>query len=645
MKYIIKYILLFTLGFTQSFDNPVSIKASIGNLTARAGEVVEVELDVMMTDEWHIYSVYKVSEGPLPTEISIGGEIVGSVAPLIEPKPINKFDPGFETVTYYHQGDTKFKIPFKIKRNTKPGEYKISVDIFYMVCNIRLCYPPVTKTDSISIIIEEGDIREGKSSFLISTSSNGDSGKSQNDSDSLLGVFLLAIGGAILSWVMPCVYPMIPIIISFFGKMSQEKHIGRNTIATFYGLGISGTFIFIGLLVGFLSWGVSDVTALSRNANIGNFIATNPWINLFLGVLFIFFALWMFGIININVAGALSNKTDQAGQSAKSAYTGSFLLGVTFAITSFSCTVPVVGSLLVIAATGTAGGLLTSLYGMTVYGLVFAAPFVALSLFPTALEKLPKSGAWMETLKIVFGFVEIAAAIKFLWVPDLEWGIGLLPRQVVLALFVLISLIQLAYLLGLFKVGTAYNIKPFKVGKGRIVGILLTLSFLFPVAMSLNSKPTFHYSNMPRLMDELIEALVPPPPTEDAIAIKEGWFVDKYDEALEKAKLEGKPLFLDFTGVYCANCRVMERRVFPTKSVKKELDKMILARLYVDKKDSLSEVYARLQFERYNQATQPYYVVLDPSDESTLADTGGYIPKGFDQFLIKGIESFKQKSK
>ena len=645
MKYIIKYLVLFTLGFTQSFDNPVSIKASIGNLTARAGEVVEVELDVMMTDEWHIYSIYKVSEGPLPTEISIGGEIVGSVAPLIEPKPINKFDPGFETVTYYHQGDTKFKIPFKIKRNTKPGEYKISVDIFYMVCNIRLCYPPVTKTDSISIIIEEGDIREGKSSFLISTSSNGDSGKSQNDSDSLLGVFLLAIGGAILSWVMPCVYPMIPIIISFFGKMSQEKHIGRNTIATFYGLGISGTFIFIGLLVGFLSWGVSDVAALSRNANIGNFIATNPWINLFLGVLFIFFALWMFGIININVAGALSNKTDQAGQSAKSAYTGSFLLGVTFAITSFSCTVPVVGSLLVIAATGTAGGLLTSLYGMTVYGLVFAAPFVALSLFPTALEKLPKSGAWMETLKIVFGFVEIAAAIKFLWVPDLEWGIGLLPRQVVLALFVLISLIQLAYLLGLFKVGTAHNIKPFKVGKGRIVGILLTLSFLFPVAMSLNSKPTFHYSNMPRLMDELIEALVPPPPTEDAIAIKEGWFVDKYDEALEKAKLEGKPLFLDFTGVYCANCRVMERRVFPTKSVKKELDKMILARLYVDKKDSLSEVYARLQFERYNQATQPYYVVLDPSDESTLADTGGYIPKGFDQFLIKGIESFKQKSK
>ena len=148
--------------------------------------------------------------------------------------------------------------------------------------------------------------------------------------------------------------------------------------------------------------GASDVAAQSRYANIGNFIATDPWINLFLGILFIIFALWMFGFININIAGNLSNKTDKAGQSAKSAYTGSLLLGITFAITSFSCTVPVVGSLLVIAATGTADGMFTSLYGMTVYGVVFAAPFVALSLFPTALEKLPRSGAWMETFENCF---------------------------------------------------------------------------------------------------------------------------------------------------------------------------------------------------------------------------------------------------
>ena len=306
---------------------------------------------------------------------------------------------------------------------------------------------------------------------------------------------------------------------------------------------------------------------------------------------------------------------------------------------------PVVGSLLVVAAAGTAGGILTSLYGMVVYGIVFAAPFVALSLFPTALDKLPKSGNWMETLKIGFGFIEIAAAIKFLWVPDLEWEIGLLPRDIVLWSFIIIGSLLIGYLMGLYKVGTAENISPFKLGKGRVIAIVMTGMFLYPVGMSLASPPTYHYAKMPRLMDELIEALVPPPPTEDDIAIKEGWFVDQYDEALAKAKAENKPLFIDFTGVYCANCRVMERRVFPTKPVKEQLDKMVLTRLYVDKKDSLSEAFARLQFERYKQATQPYYVILDPKDESTLAEKGGYVPNGFAEFLSGGVSAFYDGAK
>ena len=607
----------------------------------RAGEVAEIVINMTMDDEWHIYSIYKssVESGPLPTEISVGGRAVGMVAPVIEPEPIHAFDPGFETDTYFHRGNTQFTVPIKLKRNLEPGTYKIAVDVFYMVCNARLCYPPVTKTDTVVVVIEPGSPRSDKLSFAVVASSSNDN-DSSSKSNTLLGIFLLAVGGAIISWVMPCVYPMIPIIISFFGKMSEEKHIGKSTIATFYGLGISGTFVLIGLLVGFLSWGGSDVARQSRYANIGNFIATNSWINLGLGILFIFFALWMFGIINVNVAGRLLNKTDQAGQSAKSAYVGSFLLGVTFAITSFSCTVPVVGTLLVVAAAGTAGGLLTSLYGMVIYGVVFAAPFVALSMFPTALEKLPRSGTWMETIKIVFGFIEIAAAVKFLWVPDLEWKLGLLPRNVVLALFIIIGILQIGYLLGFFTIGSAEKIKPFQIGKGRVIGIVLTGLVLFPIGMSLASPPTYHYAKMPRVMEEFIEAMIPPPPTENDIAMQEGWFVDQYEEALAKAKLEGKPLFIDFTGVYCANCRVMERRVFPTGQVKEQFDKMVLTRLYVDKKDSLSKAYAQLQFERYQQATQPYYVVLDPEDEYTLADTGGYVPNGFADFLIKGISAY-----
>ena len=638
MKKLFSLFLLIGTLFAQI--NPVTMSAE-STPKVRAGEVAEIVINMTMDDEWHIYSIYKssVESGPLPTEISVGGRAVGMVAPVIEPEPIHAFDPGFETDTYFHRGNTQFTVPIKLKRNLEPGTYKIAVDVFYMVCNARLCYPPVTKTDTVVVVIEPGSPRPDKLSFAVVASSSNDN-DSSGKSNTLLGIFLLAVGGAIISWVMPCVYPMIPIIISFFGKMSEEKHIGKSTIATFYGLGISGTFVLIGLLVGFLSWGVSDVARQSRYANIGNFIATNSWINLGLGILFIFFALWMFGIINVNVAGRLLNKTDQAGQSAKSAYVGSFLLGVTFAITSFSCTVPVVGTLLVVAAAGTAGSLLTSLYGMVIYGVVFAAPFVALSMFPTALEKLPRSGTWMETIKIVFGFIEIAAAVKFLWVPDLEWKLGLLPRNVVLALFIIIGILQIGYLLGFFTIGSAEKIKPFQIGKGRVIGIVLTGLVLFPIGMSLASPPTYHYAKMPRVMEEFIEAMVPPPPTEDDIAMQEGWFVDQYEEALAKAKLEGKPLFIDFTGVYCANCRVMERRVFPTGQVKEQFDKMVLTRLYVDKKDSLSKAYAQLQFERYQQATQPYYVVLDPADEYTLADTGGYVPNGFADFLIKGISAY-----
>ena len=216
MKRIFKYIpLLLIIGFSKSFENPVQFKTASNLSVARPGEVVEIELNALMDEEWHIYSVYKVTEGPLPTEISVGGEIVGSVAPLIEPEPINKFDPGFEAETFYHKGNTTFKIPIKIKRNIDPGDYKIFVDVFYMVCNARLCYPPVTVSDSLIIKIEEGEPRDGLTSFVANISNNEKPDVVNNSSDSILSIFLLAIGGAILSWVMPCVYPMIPIIISF----------------------------------------------------------------------------------------------------------------------------------------------------------------------------------------------------------------------------------------------------------------------------------------------------------------------------------------------------------------------------------------------------------------------------------------------
>ena len=632
LKYFISYLFIYSGLIWSQIVNPVSISLE-SDSPARAGEVISISIDAIMDDQWKIYSIYKIVDGPLPTEISVSGDAVGMVGLVKEPSPIEKFDPGFDLTSYYHSGDTRFVMPVRLKRNLDPGNYDLSVSVFFQVCNERLCYPPVTISDTIQVIVESGEPRSDK--LVLSSAEDDDTNGHENRS--ILSLIILAIGGAILSWVMPCVYPMIPIIISFFGKLSEEKHIGKTTVAVLYGSGIAGTFIVIGLVVSFLSWGMNDVAAQTGYANIGNFIATNAWLNLGLGLLFIFFALWMFGVVNVNITGALLSKTDEAGQSAKNAYIGSIILGVAFAITSFSCTVPVVGMLLVVAASGTASGLFTSLLGMSVYGIVFAFPFVVLSLFPSSLEKLPRSGIWMEKLKVVFGFIELAAAVKFLWVPDLEWGIGLMPRSIVMGLFLLIGIALILYLLGLYSFQSS---SPKEKPKPGFIGILLTLFVLLPVGLSLNSPPTYHYSGLPRLVDEIIEAMVPPPPTEDEIAIKEGWFLDDYDGALEKAKQEGKPLFVDFTGVYCANCRVMERRVFTLDNIRDQFDKMVLARLYVDKKDSLSSVFAQMQFERYKTATQPYYVVIDPENESTIADTGGYIPSGFEYFLARGIEEY-----
>ena len=636
IKHLIIYTFFYACACFAQIVNPVTIDVTSDSLV-RAGEVVNIEISAKMEKQWKIYSIYKIVDGPLPTEINIKGDIINEIGKVIEPEPIEEYDPGFDVTSFYHKGNTLFSSQVLLKDDLTPGNYEISVMTYYQVCNERLCYPPVEKNNVVKVKVEPGEPRMEKTTLTsLKKNHNGENGLS-----SFLNLIIIAIGGAILSWVMPCVYPMIPIIISFFGKVSEDKNIGRSSVAALYGLGIAGTFIFIGLLVSFLSWGVEDAAVQTGYANIGNFIATNAWLNLALGVLFIFFALWMFGIINVNVTGALLSKTDQAGQNAKNAYLGSFILGVAFAITSFSCTVPVVGMLLVVAASGTATGLFTSLLGMTIYGVVFAFPFVILSLFPSSLEKLPRSGIWMEKAKVVFGFIELAAAVKFLWVPDIEWGIGLLPRSVVISLFLLIGLCLIAYLSNLFSFqGSDVNDQK----SISYIGIGVTLVVLAPLALSLFSGPTYHYSGLPRFADELIEAMVPPPPTEDEIAIKEGWYVDDYDGALEEAKKQGKPLFIDFTGIYCANCRVMERRIFPLENIKNHFDNMVLTRLYVDKKDSLSSVYAQMQFERYKTATQPYYVVLDPSNESTLVDTGGYIPNGFDKFLSRGLEKFNSKN-
>ena len=461
-------------------------------------------------------------------------------------------------------------------------------------------------------------------------------------SGGFLKLLLSAVLGAMLSWIMPCVYPMIPITISFFGKVAEEKRANKTAVAISYGTGIAGTFILIGLVVGLLTLFVSDSSSRAGFASLGNVIATNPWINLAIGVVFVLFALSMFGAFTIQVPGWLLAKTDSAGRASGSAHVGAVLLGITFALASFTCTVPVVGLLLGLAASGTASAVASSLLGMIVYGLVFAAPFVLLSLFPSALSNLPKAGNWMETVKVGFGFLELAVAIKFLWVPDIEFGIGILTRPVVLVLFALIGLATMGYFLGLYRIGHS-QASPFRVGVGRWITTAVVAAILIPVGMSLSAPPAYQTGNVPSWVAIGLEVVLPPAPAGDELAELEGWYVDEYDEALAEAKREGKPLFLDFTGVYCSNCRAMENTVFPKKPIHGMLERMVRARLYVDRPEERHKRFARMQGERYGVASQPYYVIVDPEDESTLGEAGGFISKGsFAEFLEKGLGEFDE---
>jgi len=375
-----------------------------------------------------------------------------------------------------HEGRVVFSRPVRITEDAATGERSVKASFSAMACDDKRCLAPTTVALETAVTVDPDAAGAAPPAVEYETTEAGSGGSGGSGGNAaeraaaagggFLKLLVSAVLGAMLSWIMPCVYPMIPITISFFGKVAEEKHASKTAVAISYGTGIAGTFILIGLVVGLLTLFVSDASSRAGFASLGNVIATNPWINLAIGVVFVLFALSMFGAFTIQVPSWLIAKTDSAGRASGSTHVGAILLGVTFALASFTCTVPVVGLLLGLAASGTASAVASSLLGMIVYGLVFAAPFVLLSLFPSALSNLPKAGNWMETVKVGFGFLELAVAIKFLWVPDLEFGIGLLTRPVVLVLFLLIGIAAIGYFLGLYRIGHGAA-TPFRVGPGR----------------------------------------------------------------------------------------------------------------------------------------------------------------------------------
>ncbi len=473
----------------------------------------------------------------------------------------------------------------------------------------------------------------------------GGTGLDESASSGIWGIFFLGFLGGLVALITPCVFPMIPLTVSFFTKKTGSRKKGIFN-ASLYGFFILLIYVILSIPFHFLD---------SSNPEILNNISTNVWLNLIFFVIFVVFALSFFGLFEITMPSSLANKADE--RSGVGGVLGIFFMALTLALVSFSCTGPILGSLLA-GSLSTNGGAMQLSMGMAGFGLALALPFTILALFPSLLKSLPKSGGWLTTVKIVLGFVELALAIKFLSNADLVEHWGILPREVFFAFWIIIGILLSLYLFGLLKF--KHEGKP-KLTKARIgLGIVVALFTIYLVPGLTKTK----YANR-----ALISGF-PPPLTysiygHDAFKGVEANVINDYEAALKLAKEQGKPVLIDFTGWACVNCRKMEENVWTVPEVKEMIEKnFVLVSLYVDdrkllpkddqfihqfadgsKKEvrTIGDKYATFQNLNFTSVSQPLYAIIT-ADEQLLNKPVGYTPNAteFKEWLECGVQAGKK---
>ena len=584
-----------TLSFLNilwaQFSDPAQFTVSIDDVNQ--GEVAIIDVNAELDFTWRIYAVYDVPEGPSSTKFIIESDIVNKSGRIIEPEPIEKFDEGFGNITKYHEGTPKFSIPLELKDDLPNGIYNVDVIIDYQVCNNSLCYPPNQITKTATFSIKSGPIR---SDFVFENF--------DFDKESILAIadnnissfLILAMSMGFLALLTPCVFPMIPITISFFMHRSENTNSSPVKNATVYMLGIVLTFTFLGMML-----------AILLGASGANQLAANPIVNMFIAFLFIYFAMSLFGFYEIEIPESLRRLSLQKENSE--GYVGILFMALTFTLTSFTCTVQFMGLILVAASQGE---WFWPIIGMLIFSLAFASPFFFLALFPHYLTKLPQSGGWLNSVKVVMGFLELAAAFKFISNTDLVWNWNIFTYEVVLYLWALIMLLTGLYIFGLIKFK---NDSPVTFSIQRS---LFALSFiLFGTYLAAGNHGFDINGN--------IKSYLPPKKYQSNLV-----WNNNLDDAFIIAKEQNKNIFIDFTGVTCTNCRWMETNIFSINSVEELMSEYVLVSLYTDAGEGYLEK-REYQINRFETAALPYYVILDNNDK-VLSEFPG---------LTRNVEEFK----
>lgn len=685
LKLVFSTLFLFIITFVNAqIKNPVKFKFDVNPV---GKEEYEAVLTATIEDSWHIYSKDLPPDSGIPTEFKIaskqGVQLLGKVQEV--GKKHDEFSEAFGAQIIYYSNKVTFKQKFKPKDASKP--LTVTAEIMYQTCNDRVCLAPNTlefekqiaataspdssqltnapslKSDSNSVAAPESQtevavvspvnqqkqegLKINSLDFKNPLTNCGTIQEKPNDDNWL--VLGLGFLGGLIALLTPCVFPMIPLTVSFFTKGNKNKSKGKRD-AFIYGFFILLIFVLLSIPFHIID-GISG--------NIFNQISTNIWLNLFFFAIFLFFALSFFGYYEITLPSSIANKSSKAEEAG--GLIGIFFMALTLVIVSFSCTGPILGSLLggVVAGATNVPTLLT--FALAGFGLAWALVFGLLALFPQALQSLPKSGGWMNTVKVVLGFIELALALKFLSKADLVSKTFLLKRELFIAIWIIIAIGLVLYLFG--KIRFPHDDKKPKISLTRRILGVFGIVFIGYLVQGLIP------SEKPKL--QMLSGILPPlnvsyfhKESDGILGLKP---YHNYFKAIEVAKKENKPVLIDFTGYGCENCRKMEEFVWSQDDILPMIQNdVILASVYVDDKEELPESeqikidmgegqmkkiktigdkWSLFQQVNFNNNSQPHYVLVTPDQKVINTPVSGYMPKeDFKKFLKCGIDYFKNNN-
>ena len=634
--------------FAQTDANPAVWSHEVNKISDTEYELV---FKGKIMDGWHVYSQYTAEGGSLPSEFTFekAGEDYELLGKTEESETIKEYSDIFEVEETFFKKEAVFTQKIKL---LDPDVKQISVNLFYQICK-EVCIPKdhlfqisldgsafVAETkelDDKSVALGESLRVDLKNKHLLNQGGHTDSEGKSN----LWVIFGLGFLGGLIALLTPCVFPMIPLTVSFFTKQSQNKSKGIGN-AVLYGFFIVLIYFLLSLPFHLFN---------SVDSQILNTIATNIWLNVFFFVIFVFFAFSFFGYYELTLPSSWANKMDSASSKVGGGL-GIFFMALTLAIVSFSCTGPILGGLLgsTTLAEGNVATNLTS--GMVGFGLALALPFALFAMFPAWLNSLPRSGGWMTTVKVVLGFLELALAFKFLSNADLVGNWGIFKREIFLGIWILLFVLMTLYLFGVFRFshdGPSKKLSPTR----RVFGVL---SLAFSVYLVLGLFQVTHL--------KLLSGF-PPPDFYSVVEVESDCplgldcFKD-FDEGVAHAKAVNKPILLDFTGWACVNCRKMEENVWSDASIYPLLkEEYVLISLYVDDRkelpkgeqfdfkfdsgrvkaiETVGQKWGTFQTINFNAASQPYYVLLSPNLE-ILNDAVQYVDvETYEKWLKSGLE-------